>query len=502
MRQALRPYQERAIQEVRAALSHGKRRVLLVSPTGSGKTTIASEVIHSAVALGSRSLFLAHRRELIDQCSRRLDEWGVDHGVIQAGHWRWAPQLQVQVACVPTLVNRLASGAIAPDAKLIIVDECHRSTSPSYTQIIQAHPGAAVLGLTATPIRQNGKGLGTLYDHLVLVAQPSELVDEGFLIEPTIFSGEQIDVSGVTVRNGEYVEAELAAAADKPKLVGNVLECWAQHVGRGRRTVLFASGVDHSKHLVETFVAAGIPAAHIDGETPLDERDSALRRLREGELEVVSNVAVLTEGWDLPLLDAVSLVRPTRSLGLYLQCVGRVLRPAPGKAQALVLDHGGNVMRHGWPTSPRTWALDDRASPRADLAADAVKNCPKCGRCVRAIATACPCGFVWTVAPRKPPEHEEGELRAVDRKSVEESRALRLNALAKYVAVAKTKGMQLGPTGFPAWAGHRFRERFGAWPSVAEMIEALARTRSVRARAELVADAAEELVAAEEGFGR
>lgn len=490
MRQALRPYQERAIADVRAALSRGKRRVLLVAPCGAGKTSISAEIIFGAMSKGSRAIFLAHRKELIDQCSRRLDEWDVPHGVVQATHPRWAPHLPVQVASVQTLSNRLKSGALGADARLIIIDESHRALAPTYQEIVSAHEGAAVVGLTATPVRQDGRGLGALYDELVLVAQPGELVAQGFLVEPTVFVGDDPDLRGVGSRNGDFLPEQLAEAMDKPKLVGDVVTNFMRHVGRGRRTVVFACSVAHSKNIVAELEEQGIRAAHIDGGTSVEERDRALADLADGRIEVVSNAMVLVEGWDLPLLDAVILARATKSMCFFIQATGRVLRPHPAKKRALILDHGGNVMRLGWPTAAREWDINDGLKKKRDGgdAGESVRNCPSCGAVSPNSVDECPaCGFVW----ERKAAGEQGsfdtdkttmlrEITAADAPPPAQGAAL--NALCRWVAIAKLRGMKVQRNGFPGFAAHRFKEKFNRWPTADEMITSLERTRRVVAR--------------------
>lgn len=481
MRQQLRPYQIAALQQTRDLIRADKQRILIVAPTGAGKTTIAAEIIHGAVEKGSRVLFLAHRKELIDQCSKRLDEWGVDHGVVQASHWRTRPGMPVQVASVQSYANRIADGRIKADAALIIVDEAHRSMAPSYQRLIAAHPDAVTLGLTATPVRQDGQGLGEIYQELILVAQPDELVRDRFLIEPTIYSGADVDVSGLRRSRHDYLEQDVAKLMDRPKLIGDVVSHHKRIVGRGKRTVVFAASVEHSGHLVASFAAAGIPAAHVDAETTREIRDVRLGQLRSGDIEVLCNVGILTEGWDLPSLDAAILARPTRSIGLYLQMIGRVLRPAPGKARALVLDHGSNVRRMGWPTASREWSLETGMVTKSTVAA--VTNCPSCGRAIVVGTAECPgCKTDVPVKSRPPLEVVDGELREIKAEAapVPATPGEMLSALCGFVVVARRNGMRTDAAGFPGFAAYRFQERFGRWPTATEMVEAMHRTRLVR----------------------
>lgn len=291
MRQTLRPYQREAIDSLRAKLRH-HRRLLLVSPTGSGKTTIAAEMIHSATERGSRILFLAHRKELIDQCSTRLDQFSVPHGVIMSGHPRYQPVLPVQVASVPTLVRRNK-----PPADLIIIDEAHHARAGTYQKILDHYPGVPTIGLSATPWRTDGKGLGELFEDVVVAATIQQLTEDGYLVPATGFAYDAPELAEVRMRGRDYDAEGLELVMGGTAIAGNVVQSYLDHAS-GKRAVLFAVSVKHSRQLVERFQEAGVRAEHLDGETPKGEREAILARLSSGETTLVSNVGVLTEGWD------------------------------------------------------------------------------------------------------------------------------------------------------------------------------------------------------------
>lgn len=399
----LRDYQIAAIDAVRAHIRQGTRRVCVVAPTGAGKTVIAGEIMSSIVAKGRRALFLAHRRELIDQPCALLEALGIGHARIQAGHPedRDAP---IQVASVQTIVRRAK-----PPADVVIVDECHHVRATSYTTILEEYPDSVILGLTATPWRRDGRGLGTVMDALVGVATVRELCDAGHLVEPIVYAGSSPDVSGIRMRAGEYESDALEAAANRPELVGDLVANWSRICG-GVRTVVYCCSIAHAEAVAESYVSAGVRAAVLSGATPADERASILARLRDHEIDVVANCEVLTEGWDLPALGCVQLARPTGSLALYLQMVGRVMRPAEGKPSAIVLDHGGCVTRWGLPTDDREWTLDDRCKARPRSVAPCA--CPECGA-IRRPGEPCPaCG--WIPSPKQRiPELHAAELERV-----------------------------------------------------------------------------------------
>ncbi|HEU4406786.1 MAG TPA: DEAD/DEAH box helicase family protein [Polyangiaceae bacterium] len=298
MAYALRPYQRAALDRLAALVRGGARRVLLASPTGSGKTVLAVALIADALARGERVLFLAHRRELVVQTFDKLRAHGVPErsvGVFMGRDPRWRPGAPVQVASVDTLRNRPK-----PPADLVFVDEAHRALAKSYRDLAAHYAGALQLGLTATPYRADNRPLADAYDELVVVASVRELIAQGHLVEPRVFTvpaSRAPDLTGVRVRGGDYDASELARAVDREGLVGDIVEHWGR-LARGVRTVAFAASVEHSRHVVARFRAAGVPAEHLDGETPTPERDAILARVDRGETLVVSNCGVLTEGWD------------------------------------------------------------------------------------------------------------------------------------------------------------------------------------------------------------
>jgi len=467
---ALRPYQLDAVERVRRAIRGGARRVLVALPTGGGKTVIAAHVIERAVASSKRVLFIAHRRELIHQCYRKLVEGGVAEanvGVLMAGDVRRRPCASVQVASIDTLRHRAK-----PLADLVIVDEAHRALAKSYRDVAALYPEAVHLGLSATPYRADGKGLGDAYDDLVVVATPSQLIAEGFLVEPRVFTvsaADLPDLSNVRTQRGDYDERALAAAVDKQPLVGNIVEHWQRLAGE-RRTVAFAVSVEHSKHIAERFREAGVAAEHLDGATTPLERDAILRRLDRGETRIVSNCGVLCEGWDQPSVKCCILARPTKSVGLYLQQAGRILRPWHDEhgepVSAIVLDHAGCAATHGLPQHDRELTLES-AAKRSDGRRNAprTKSCT-CGAALAPATRDCPeCGFDFgggSVVPEEAP----ASLVEVPRASIDEKRAAwdALSAKASRLALRH------------AWAVNRYREQFGAappraFPKVPEALE-------------------------------
>lgn len=467
----LRPYQVQAVADLRTAMLKGARKVLLQAGTGSGKTVVASSIMHSAVEKGRRVLFLAHRRELIDQCADKLERFGVPNGIIMAGRElnTWEP---VQVASVDTLRARALnrSRMKLPETDLIVIDEAHRATAPTYRRIVDAYPEAFVLGLTATPARGDGRGLGEMFDAMVCGPTNASLTPD-YLVPISYYAPDPPDLRGVRTRGGDWREGELEKAVDKPKLVGDVVGHWLKH-GAGRQTVVFASGVAHSRHLQEEFEREGVAARHLDGETPLDEREEILSDLASGRVQVVTNCMVLTEGWDCPPVACCVLARPTKSLGLYLQMAGRTLRTHDGKDDCLILDHGGMAHRFAEFIEPHgdnghvvfgavPWSLDGR-----EKLADRIKDCKKdklavvcrvC-HCVFSGQRACPnCGTEPPKRKAKDVQAEDGKLSRIGGEKATMQEKARF--LAELKTVAADRGYKNG------WCANQYRERFGVWPS-------------------------------------
>jgi DNA repair protein RadD len=462
----LRPYQARAVAETEAALSAGER-VILVAPTGSGKTVMGAAIAKRAAGQHRGVLFLAHRREIIDQTSRKLHAHGVRHGVIMAGaDDRLRPMEPVQVASVATLWSRgMRSSAMPmPAADLIIVDECHHTPARTYTKIIEQYPEAKVLGLTATPCRGDGRGLGGHFTKIVEAPQVAELIVEGHLVKSRVYAPVRPDLQGVHTRHGDYVEAELAGRMDTPRLVGDLVSHWLKF-GERRRSVVFAVNVAHSLHICSEFQGCNIRAEHLDGGTPINEREAILARLESGATEVVCNCMVLTEGWDMPEVGCCVLARPTKKMGLYRQMIGRVLRPAEGKPDAIVLDHSGAVYRHGLPADAVLWTLNPdkvAVSPehasRSERSETALIECSQCSA-MRMGGKPCPaCGFM----PRRPARDvffADGNLSLVSGEARETTTVeQRIEFYAELRQVELDRGYKSG------WAAHQYKQRHGAFP--------------------------------------
>ena len=406
----LRPYQQQAITDLRLAYRGGARAPLLVGATGMGKTVIFSAITAGAVERNRRVLILVHRRELIRQASAKLTQAGVTHGIIAAG---FKPSDHpVQVASVQTLARRLDHQHWQPD--LIVIDEAHHAIAGTWTNVISHWPNSLLLGVTATPVRQDGRGLGSMFDQLVLGPSTAELIATGYLSPARIYAPPPVaDLTGIHRRAGDYAIDEAADRMDRPTVTGDAISHY-QRIGAGQPAIAFCCNVKHAEHVCHAFRVAGIPAATLLGTTA--DRDALVARFATGFIDVLVTVDVVSEGFDCPGAAVAILLRPTQSEGLYLQQIGRVLRPAPGKQAAVVLDHVGNVHRHGFPDDHRNWTLADRER-RAGSASPPPPSVRTCEVCFAAFkpAPVCPCCGTPAKLSAREIQQRDGELTELRR---------------------------------------------------------------------------------------
>lgn len=440
----LRPYQQRAVESIRGALARS-RSVCLALQVGGGKTVIACEIIRLVLARQRRALFVVHRIELVEQARDRLAAFGIDAGIIKAGFVEQR-DLPVQVACVPSLVRREF-----PPADLVILDEAHHGVSASWLEVVQHYrqAGSWLLGITATPQRLDGKPLGDAFDAIVEPVTTRELIDGGYLLDPTVYAPPSIDRRGLHKRGGDFSLPEIAERM--AKLTGSITDYWSRYC-RGRRTLCFAVNIAHSHAIEAALRDHGALVEHVDGTTPAAARAATRARLQAGEIDVVTQCQLWTEGLDIPELSGLIVARPTASLGLHRQMLGRVMRPATGKVDALVLDHAGNHHAHGSITDEIEWSLEGRAKRAA---AEPLTTCPLCFAVYPPGAPVCPsCGQPRPVREEvEPPAVENpGELARF------EPRTARQSWYSEQVALASQRGYKL------AWARLRYRDRYGTWP--------------------------------------
>jgi DNA repair protein RadD len=455
----LRSYQAEAVDKIEQTKS-----ALYVLPTGGGKTVIASAVIERVVQRSERVLVLTHRREILKQTSLKLP---IEHGLIQAG-LNIDLQYRVQVASVQTLWARCmrTDKLSLPAANLIIIDEAHHVGARTWRLILDEYPNARRLGLTATPCRSDGHGLGNYFDDLIEGPQIPELIAAKHLVPTIYYAPADPDLHGVETRQGDYVVSQLADRMNRNDLVGDIVSNWHKLAQR-RKTLVFCVDVAHSVHVKDEFVKSGVRAEHVDGSTPKTERDAILARLASGDTEVVCNCMVLTEGFDLPAIGCIVLARPTKQLGLFQQMAGRGLRPAPGKSNLLLIDHSGAVFRHGLLEDKIAWTLDITKAAKNQAheshnqqATSRLIECSQCGALRKGGQPCSNCGFL----PKRRPDaivFREGELARVDRSGVVRSsdpnERMCWHAMLTYIA--NMRGYK------PGWTAYKYREKFGTWPA-------------------------------------
>jgi superfamily II DNA or RNA helicase len=322
----LRHYQESAIEKLRDKIRAGLKRVVMVAPTGSGKTRIAAQIIMNAVQNGKRVVFVCNRIELVKQSVAAFEKLGIKCGIMQGSN-TWEANAQVVVASVQTMVRRKFNMF-----DLAIHDECHvTAASKAYHKFIESHNNIIHIGLTATPW---SKGMSAqkkwldgepLWQDIVIGASIPLLIEQGFLVDCDIYAPGEPDLTGVKVVNGDYDKTQLGTAVDKARLVGDIVHHWFK-LAAGEQTVVFAVNVSHSKHIVEEFKAHGVDARHVDGYMDENERRPLIDGFRRGEFQVLSNCSMLAEGFDVPATSCCILARPTKSLIRYIQMVGRSIR--------------------------------------------------------------------------------------------------------------------------------------------------------------------------------
>ncbi|WP_445505041.1 DEAD/DEAH box helicase [Microvirga sp. G4-2] len=419
----LRPFQEDMIASIRAELRR-HQSVLAQLPTGGGKTVLSAFMMRSARSKGLRAWFVCNRDFLIDQTSQTLDNVGVDHAFIAAG-WPWHAAHPTQICSINTLVKRLHL-LTPPD--LIVWDEAHHIAAGSWAKVFAWAAKSKHILLSATPVRLDGRGLNDYAGAMVRGPDPAWLMDQGYLSRYRAFAPSMPDLSGVKSRMGDYAKGELDDAMDRSAIIGDMVNHY-RHLAAGKRAVYFAVSIKHSQHIADTFNAAGIPAMHLDGNTGRAERAMAAQALARGDLMVLSNVDLFGEGYDLSAqagmsvtIEAVGLARPTQSLGLHLQQVGRALRPKG--EPAIILDHAGNLLRHGLPDDEREWKLEGMER-KSKTQSGSVKQCPSCFGVHKAGLPKCSyCGHDYRSATPQAREVEQidGVLEEVDPVRLREAR--------------------------------------------------------------------------------
>ncbi len=454
----MRDYQRAAVVNVRKSLAAGHRHTILQAATGCGKTRIASEVIRSATAKGNRCVFFAPRRELIYQSRDALVELGLRVGVIMAGEPS-DPDAPVQVVSFDTLnASGKRAEFVIPPADLVIVDECHLSVSKTRLAILRQYGDTYIIGLTATP----AGGLGALYHNIVQGPSVSSLVASGHLVPVQYYAPRKPNLAGVKTYAGDYQQRSLSERMNTPEEIRGTVRSWKEYAS-DRSTIVFCVTREHGMAMCAAFQRARVRAEYLDGETPLQDRKDILARVDSGKTQVLVNILVATFGTDIPRLSCVILARPTQDVTLYLQTVGRTLRPCPeiNKLDAMVLDLAGAVLRHGFVDRRRPWTLE--AGQNINDATDRMARenreplemvCEKC-KAVFSGVRLCPrCGFD-VVPPGKAIPIYRLDTDGPDLNTREGQEAF----------CATARALQEQEQYKDGWFAHRYFECFGVWPS-------------------------------------
>ncbi len=456
----LRDYQQEAIDRLRDSLRSGYRRPMLQSPTGSGKTLVAATLVNMALAKGKRVAFVVPSLSLISQTIEAFAAEGIyDVGIQQANHMMTDHSRPVQICSIQTIARRGY-----PSADMVICDEAHKIfeaygrwfTDPAWARI-------PFIGLSATPWT---KGLGKLYDTLIVLSTTAEMVEAGYLSPFRVYAAAHPDLKGVRTVAGDYHEGELSIAMNKATLVGDVVNTWLKYA-EDRPTLCFAVDRAHAQHLQKQFEAAGVPTAYQDMNSTPNERNEIKRKFHKGEIKVVTSCETMIVGvdWDVR---CVSFVRPTKSEILYCQAIGRGLRTAEGKQDCLILDHSDTTLRLGFVTDIHHEKLHDGRKQVSDEKRVALpKECPECSYLRPPRVSVCPnCGFKPERAPLQHAKGELVELRPGVGKKPKRAKAMawvdqkpKGELYGELMAYAFLQGRKP-----PGWIAHAYKELIGVWP--------------------------------------
>lgn len=399
----LRPYQIDLLEQTREAYRSGYKAPCIVSPCGSGKSVMMAEMAKLATDKGNRVLFLVHRQELCQQIFSTFVSWGVNMQLCR-------------ISMVQTARRRLDK---LPKPQLIITDENHHSLASTYRKIYDYWPDVPRVGVTATPIRLNGSGLGDVNDKLIIGPSVKQLIEWGNLSPFRYFAPEVVDTSKLQIKRGEFVQTEVDELFNQNAIYGDVIGHYRK-LSDGQQAICYCATIGQSKKMAYEFTKSGISAYHLDGDTPKAIRAKIIDQFRAGAIKILCNVDLISEGFDVPDCNTAILLRPTQSLALYIQQAMRCMRYKPGKT-AVIIDHVGNVGRFGTPDMDRVWSLEapKKRKKATDDNAFGVKQCPACFYVYDKKETACPhCGFKVVREVKDPDEIKDAQLVEVESKPV------------------------------------------------------------------------------------
>lgn len=432
----LRQYQLDILDATRKAYRDGYRHPCIVAPCGAGKTVIIAEMARSATAKGNRVLTLVHRKELYGQTWNTFYEAGVNMSLCN-------------VMMVQTAARRLDR---LPEVALIITDENHHCPAKSYRRIYNHFEGTPTVGVTATPVRLNGGGLGDVNDILVEGVDTAWLIKNGYLAPYEYYAPTLLDTSGIRIKNGEYSNTDVAKALSERKIYGDVIRHYREYAGYGK-AICYCASVEWSRHMADEFTKAGIDAVHIDAATPRDEREKVIQRFRDGDIRIICNVDLVSEGFDVPDCSVSILLRPTQSLALHIQQSMRCMRYRPGK-RAVILDHVGNYLRHGMPDEKREWTLETEKRAKKNAASMVhIRTCENCYAVFPSQSRICPACGTAVAAAREVKEEKSARLERIEGFKLDFSSPDDCNSYLELLNYARRKGYKAG------WAYYQARTR-------------------------------------------
>lgn len=401
----LRPYQEELVSKVREAWINGKRAPCIVLPCGGGKSCIVAEIAKRTTEKKNRVLFLVHRRELCGQIENTFRKWGVD-------------MLRCQIIMVQTAARRLDK---IPYPSLIITDENHHSLANTYKKVYEAFPNAHRVGVTATPVRLDGSGLADVNDELIIGVSAKWLIENNCLSPYDYYAPSLVDMTGIKIKKGDYDIASVENLMLRKAVFGDVIKYYKK-LADGKQAICYCTSVRHSMETAMQFNLAGIEAVHVDGSTPKAERERIMNDFRRGAIDILCNVDLISEGFDVPDCECAILLRPTQSLTLYIQQSMRCMRYRKGK-KAVIIDHVGNYARFGMPDADRSWSLEGKKRQKHEISASEevkIRECPQCFAVFKPIADdgsqvkICPyCGYEFPKKERSEIESESAELNKI-----------------------------------------------------------------------------------------
>ena len=441
----LRTYQQDIINKTYQVMLAGSKRPIVVLPCGGGKTVVFAYLASQTQKKGNNVWFLVHRRELLDQTKETFTRFNI-------------PIDNIFIGMVATVANRLDKYD-PPD--LIVFDECQHCAAATWQRIIDHHPQAWLIGLTATPCRLDGKPLGAIFDKLVLGPTVQDLINLNYLSPYKYLAPSIADLTDLKIKGSDYDREQAAGMMMQRAIYGDVIKHWREHAN-GYQTIIYCTTIKHSQAVADAFQAAGIRAQHFDGTTPAQERRQIVADFRDKRITVLCNVDLIGEGFDVPDCWCCVLLRPTMSTGLFIQQSGRALRPQAGKT-AIILDHVGNYVRHGLPATDRDWSLSDKLPQQKEYREDGQLTVRQCEMCYTVFETGpdkCPvCGYPVAKTQEEIKNIEEIKLKEITEQQAKQQRQQyryeesQARSYQDLLIIAKSRGYNRG------WAYHRAKAR-------------------------------------------